>query len=67
MWGFFDFPLVDKKLLQLCKQKSYPFYQNSLKFVFMNLSDNLVFNIQTKTQAPHKQNQTTKPSTDFNF
>lgn len=64
---FFNFLLVDKNLLQLRKQKSYPLYQNSLQFVFMNLTNKLVRNIQTKTQAPHKQNQTTKPSTDFNF
>jgi len=64
---FFNFLLVDKNLLQLCKQKSYPFYQNSLKFVFTNLTNKPVFNIQTKNQAPYKQNKTTKTSTDFSF
>lgn len=58
---------MDKSLLQVCKQKSYPFYQNSLKFVFTNLANKLVFKFQTKPQAPHKQKQTTKPSRDFSF
>lgn len=64
---FLHFLLVVENLPQLCTHKSYPFYQNSLEFVFSNLNNKLVFNTQTKTQAPHKQNQTTKTSTDFDF